>query len=369
MFMAPFREALDHGAPGILVSHVAVPVIEGGDEAVAAPFSYRLVRMLLRERVGYDGLVLADALPDAAASAEAHARAVVAALAAGCDAMVLRDPTDEVLRAVCNAVDEAVVRGVLDRVQLDAAAERLARLADAPAAAPVEETETLAAETPEAESGADTGEPAEAEVIEHTVVTGDTLSRIAGQYGVTLQELREWNGMTRDDVIKLGAKLVVRVPRATESSAAPEQLETAPEPPAPAPEPPVPPAPAASSAGKTGEQAVVFGRGDTLEAIAARYGVTAGQIREWNDLGAGQPAPGEVLHLFVGEEATEAAPPPAVDPAAYGTYVVQAGDTLHRIAAAHGATVQELMRINNIQRPDLVQAGRRLKVPKRAGNE
>lgn len=373
LFMAPFLEALDHGAPGILVEHVAVPAIEGKDAAVPAPFSYRLVHLLLRERVGYGGLVVAAALPDAEAPA-AQARAVVTALAAGCDAVILRDPTREVLRAVCAAVDEAVAEGVLDPVALDAAAARLARLADAPEPALTLEPEPVP-DTPPAD-------PAGAMFLEHTVVQGDTLSRVAGQYGVSMRDLREWNGLTRDDVIKLGEKLVVRVPAPPEEAAPPEPATQdadadAPEPPAAAPPAPEPSAaagagPAVSPPRDAGEKAVVFGRGDSLQAIAERYGVTPEEIRAWNELGPGEPAPGEVLHLFVPQPAPESPPPtsaPAADPAEYDTYVVQPGDTLHRIAVRHGATVQDLMRINNIQRADLVQLGRRLKVPKQAAAE
>ncbi len=49
----------------------------------------------------------------------------------------------------------------------------------------------------------------EGEVTEHTVQAGDTLYKLSKQYGVTVQQLMEWNGKTRAS-LSLGEKLKVR---------------------------------------------------------------------------------------------------------------------------------------------------------------
>jgi len=46
------------------------------------------------------------------------------------------------------------------------------------------------------------------------------------------------------------------------------------------------------------------------------------------------------------------------------TYVVQAGDTLFSIAAANGTTVEELVRLNRLRRPNLIFPGDRLCLPR-----
>lgn len=43
----------------------------------------------------------------------------------------------------------------------------------------------------------------------HTVVAGDTLSTIANQYGITITQLKSWNGLT-SDIIRVGQKLNVK---------------------------------------------------------------------------------------------------------------------------------------------------------------
>ena len=47
----------------------------------------------------------------------------------------------------------------------------------------------------------------------------------------------------------------------------------------------------------------------------------------------------------------------------YRTITIVSGDTLSQIARIYGTTVQELVRINNIQNPNLIYAGETLKVP------
>jgi LysM repeat protein len=46
-----------------------------------------------------------------------------------------------------------------------------------------------------------------------------------------------------------------------------------------------------------------------------------------------------------------------------GSYKIQAGDTLSKIAAKFGTTVNELVQLNGIKNPNLIYAGSVLKVP------
>ena len=46
-----------------------------------------------------------------------------------------------------------------------------------------------------------------------------------------------------------------------------------------------------------------------------------------------------------------------------GTYTVNPGDTLAKIAAAHGASIATLMQANDIKNPDLISTGQRLTIP------
>ena len=59
--------------------------------------------------------------------------------------------------------------------------------------------------------------------------------------------------------------------------------------------------------------------------------------------------------------ATKTPPPPAV--AGIGGYTIQPGDTLSGIAARHGVSVGDLAAANTIADPDSIQAGKTLKMP------
>jgi LysM repeat protein len=74
---------------------------------------------------------------------------------------------------------------------------------------------------------------------------------------------------------------------------------------------------------------------------------------------------GQVLEIP--ESSTTPAPTPSptstpTPPTSTTTYVVQPGDTLTRIAAKFGVTVNQLVRINNIQDPNLIRVGQVLQI-------
>ena len=51
--------------------------------------------------------------------------------------------------------------------------------------------------------------PASSQRPSHEVKSGDTLYRISRMYGVSIAQLRIWNGLSREDVIQPGQKLWV----------------------------------------------------------------------------------------------------------------------------------------------------------------
>lgn len=87
-------------------------------------------------------------------------------------------------------------------------------------------------------------------VTSYRIQPGDNLGRIAKRYGVTVEQLKQWNGLT-SDTIQAGKTLRVRPPdhmaQATPPPPNPEEpqpapaTETAPPPPEPPPEPATPP--------------------------------------------------------------------------------------------------------------------------------
>ncbi|HEX8850674.1 MAG TPA: glycoside hydrolase family 3 N-terminal domain-containing protein [Gemmatimonadaceae bacterium] len=107
--LVPFRAAIKAGVASVMTAHVAFPKLDPAGPP--ATLSMAIVRVLLRERLGFDGLVVTDALDmRALTSHSSETDAAVAALFAGCD-LVLK-PTD--LDATVAALTEAVADGTLD---------------------------------------------------------------------------------------------------------------------------------------------------------------------------------------------------------------------------------------------------------------
>lgn len=119
-------------------------------------------------------------------------------------------------------------------------------------------------------------------------------------------------------------------------------------------------APTTAPAAATGNETIyVVQRGDTLAKIAARYGVTAKQITELNDIKNPDL-------IYTGQKLKVPGKPIAATPVSGQsgkTYTVQAGDTLVAIATKFGVTVQSLQQVNNLASADQIFTGQVLKIP------
>ncbi len=107
----PFREAIRQRVAFIMTAHVLVPSL---DEEKPATLSPRIVQTLLREELGYDGVILSDDLEmKAIAKTSSVPRAAVEAVAAGCDGLLIcsgdLDMQAETLEALVHAVEDGVI--------------------------------------------------------------------------------------------------------------------------------------------------------------------------------------------------------------------------------------------------------------------
>lgn len=121
----PF-EALKDEAPAMMTAHIVYPQL---DPEHPATLSRRILGELLRERWGYDGVVITDSLVMKAIHARyGHHRAAVLTLQSGADmAMALGAPAEQA--AAVRAIADAQAAGTLTLPQLLRARERLDRLA------------------------------------------------------------------------------------------------------------------------------------------------------------------------------------------------------------------------------------------------
>ena len=159
-----------------------------------------------------------------------------------------------------------------------------------------------------------------------TVVSGDTLGKIAQRCGTTINALKRAN-------LDLGGGNLIY----------PGQVLQLP----------------GTILGTDGGYFIyLIARGDTLKGLATRFGVSMDSLLSWNPdiMNANIIYEGERLIVYV----TQAPPPPL--PSGQ-TYYVQSGDTLRKIAAKFGTTVDAILQINHILNPNLIYVGQGITLP------
>lgn len=105
--LLPFQTAIAAGTKAIMTSHIRVPAL---DPEVAATFSPAILGGVLRERLGFDGVVVTDALDMIGASGERGLpTAAVTAIAAGSDLLCLgSDTSEDEVSTIIDALTAAV---------------------------------------------------------------------------------------------------------------------------------------------------------------------------------------------------------------------------------------------------------------------
>ena len=106
--LVPFRAAIASRVAAIMTAHILVPAL---DETGPATLSSRIVDGLLKQQLGYDGLVVTDDLEMKAISARyGLGQATVGAITAGCDAVLMcgtsQEPQVLALESLIHAVED-----------------------------------------------------------------------------------------------------------------------------------------------------------------------------------------------------------------------------------------------------------------------
>ncbi len=155
----------------------------------------------------------------------------------------------------------------------------------------------------------------------YTVVAGDNLYTIARRYGLTVSELKSLNNLT-SDILSIGQKLQVK-----------------------------------EGTPSTNTTFYIVKAGDNLYSIARQYGLTVGELKSLNNLTSDLLSIGQQLIVKNGSNET----------ASGTTYTVKSGDNLYQIALNYGVTVNDLMNANNLS-STLLRVGQVLKIPTTSSN-
>jgi LysM repeat protein len=199
-----------------------------------------------------------------------------------------------------------------------------------------------AANTVTVEAAADI---AVAEVAPSTyrVQGGDTVSSIAGRFGLSTASVLALNGLGWKSVIFPGQ--VLKLTNAVTSSAAP----------------------ATTSSTSSAAQRYTIGTGDTVSSIASKFGVSVQAILSANGLGWSSVIyPGRTLTIPRSGTAevfeTVAEVSPIVNTTVTESYTIKSGDTLSGIATKFGVSVASLLSANSLSMSSIIFGGQTLKI-------
>ncbi len=178
----------------------------------------------------------------------------------------------------------------------------------------------------------------------HVVERGEKLAVIARSYGVSLDELISYNGISDPNFIFSGQQLLIP----GQESGALSQYGT----------------PAEADALPAGNGYYTVRRGDTLSEIAKRNGLSAGDLLRLNGLtNANFVWVGQQLRLSARVEPTALATDETETSDLAGEiYIVMPGDTLSQIAQRFGVSAQDLLSANGLPNANFVWVGQRLRI-------
>ncbi|AZK47036.1 beta-N-acetylhexosaminidase [Paenibacillus lentus] len=124
--LSPFCKAIEAGVDMIMTAHVIFPAFE--PEAIPATLSRRVLTDLLRNELGFEGVIITDCLEMHAISKSCGiAEGAVRAIEAGTDIVLVSHTLEEQVRAI-KAVRAAVQCGRLTEAQIDTSVARILAL-------------------------------------------------------------------------------------------------------------------------------------------------------------------------------------------------------------------------------------------------
>lgn len=163
----------------------------------------------------------------------------------------------------------------------------------------------------------------------HIVKSGENLGSIAKKYRISVNQIKTWNNL-KGTTIYPGQKLIVY-----SSGTAKVQNNSS------------------KPASRSTEQSIhVVKSGENLSIIAKKYKCSVSDLKEWNNLKSTTLKVGQKLKVY----------PASADKNNKIVHTVKSGDNLWDISKKYGVSVEQIMRLNNLDKKAVLKIGQKLKI-------
>lgn len=125
MELIPFKQAIAEGADMVMIAHILLPSI---DPKFPSSMSEAIITDLLREKIGFDGVVITDDMTmEAITNSFDIGKASVMSVKAGADIVMVAHEFENVVKAI-TALTTAVENGEITEERIDQSVERILKL-------------------------------------------------------------------------------------------------------------------------------------------------------------------------------------------------------------------------------------------------
>ena len=193
------------------------------------------------------------------------------------------------------------------------------------------------------------------ETQQYKVHSGESLSTIANKFGMTVQELKTLNNLTKN-YIKVNQRLLVYVRQSKSSGTAIKESGTS-----------------GVKINETPLSVHVVTYGESLSLIAQKYRCSVDQLMKWNNLSNSKifvcqklKVTGSPVSSGTGTVASVASAKQQSVPSngKFFYYTIQSGDNLWDIANKFDVTVSQIKALNNFKNASRIKPGEKIKIPK-----
>ncbi len=176
-------------------------------------------------------------------------------------------------------------------------------------------------------------------MVYHKIRRGETLGLIAAKYGVSVNQLRDWNNISGNKIMS-GRNLRI-YPDGTSNNVAVNETK--------------------NNVSKNNLYKYKVKKGDNLSEIAEKFGVTTQQVKKWNNISGNKIVAGKTLKIYNSTTSSSYGDNTTKNSSNVNYYKIKSGDSIGSIAEKYGVKVSEIQKWNNIS-GNKILAGKTLKI-------